>query len=110
MSPSEPAVLSPEAVASWLPRVCAAIDGVNPQYVAQLDAAKIDLLVAAVIRLFRIHAEESGSTTLSGTSNSVTDALTLVTAILQAHDINSFDLALWMSHSAAPGPGAHERP
>jgi hypothetical protein len=59
----------------------------------------VDTLVAAAARLFTACSDAQLDPALSADSLSPTQALTLVAALLRTHNINAFDLALWLSHT-----------
>ncbi len=68
--------------------------------IAALDPGTARTLVAAAARAYAAAAEE-GAAPPSGTDLTPTDAVVLATAVLRAHDLNPFDLALWFSRSSS---------
>lgn len=61
----------------------------------------VDVLVTATVRLYYLVAGEDETYVPDPRSVSPTEALTLVTALLDAHDIGTFDLALWLNRTHA---------
>jgi hypothetical protein len=103
----------PPAVVAQARDTASAVD----EYLAGEDLASalpaVDTLVAAAARLFTACSEAQLDPVLSADSLSPTEALTLVGALLRTHNINAFDLALWLSHtepraSSTNGPSALE--
>lgn len=74
--------------------------GLGDGAIAALDPATARTLVSTAARTWAAAAEE-GAEPPSGTDLSPTDAVVLATAVLRAHDLNPFDLALWFSRSAS---------
>jgi len=61
-------------------------------------------LVDAAVRLFAACHEAGATPALTADGVAPTEALTLIGALLRAHDINAFDLALWLSHTESGSP------
>lgn len=72
--------------------------GLGDGAIAALDPATARTLVSTAARAYAVAAEE-GAEPPSGTDLTPTDAVVLATAVLRAHDLNPFDLALWFSRS-----------
>jgi len=72
---------------------------VSNDMVQGIDERTAQRLVASVIRLYAAAREHGVVTGVQSTDTSTTEALVLVSDVLEAHDINTFDLALWLSHA-----------
>jgi hypothetical protein len=70
----------------------------------RVPAADITDLVTSAVKLYAAAVEESAREVpvIDGTV-STTEAIVMACALMRAHQLNPFDLALWFSHSA---PGA----
>lgn len=107
MSPSERA------------HTAARLDGLVRELTAVLDRAQADggvaalpadasrRLVAAAARLHATAADE-GAEPPQASDMAPTEAVMLASALLRAHGLNPFDLALWFSRGAGI-PGGRER-
>ncbi len=73
--------------------------GLGDGAIAALDPGTARALVSAAARAYAAAAEE-GAEPPSSTDLTPTDAVVLATAVLRAHDLNPFDLALWFSRSS----------
>ncbi|MFP5070531.1 hypothetical protein ACLFMI_12790 [Pseudonocardia nantongensis] len=74
--------------------------GLGDGAIAALDRSTARALVAAAARGYTVAAEEGAEPPAAG-DLTPTDAVVLATAVLRAHDLNPFDLALWFSRSDA---------
>jgi hypothetical protein len=92
----------PPLPATLVAEVRSAVAAVD-EYVARGDLSfalpVIDSLVTAAARLLTACSDAQLDPALSAESLAPTEALTLVGALLRTHDINAFDLALWLSHT-----------
>ena len=78
--------------------------GLGDGAIAALGPGTARTLVSAAARAYAAAAEE-GAEPPSSTDLTPTDAVVLATAVLRAHDLNPFDLALWFSRSSSTGSG-----
>jgi hypothetical protein len=71
---------------------------------AEVPAADLRALVSAVVRLYAA-ANEGADEAIPPLDADVatTDAVVLATALLKAHDLTPFDLALWFNRSRVAG-------
>jgi hypothetical protein len=65
----------------------------------EVDGRVAQRLVAAAIKLYAAAREQGAVTGVPPTDAMTTEVLVLVADLLEAHDINTFDLALWLSHA-----------
>jgi hypothetical protein len=77
--------------------------------VADLPGEQLTNLMSGAVRLYaaRVEDTEPGGATapIIDATVSTTDAVVVATALLRAHHLNPFDLALWFSRTAsARGP------
>ena len=72
--------------------------GLGDGAIAALAPDTARTLVATAARTYAVAAEE-GAQPPTGTDMTPTDGVVLATAVLRAHDLNPFDLALWFSRS-----------
>jgi hypothetical protein len=109
MSPSESTGqgMSCAAVAETVERfVENALHGSASVDITAQDARR---LVSAVTRLYAACCESAGQEFLAiDTTVSTTDAVMLACALLRAHGLNPFDLALWFFRGGAGHAGAGE--
>ncbi|WP_067904302.1 hypothetical protein [Nocardia vaccinii] len=74
---------------------------------AQADTAvefaehDIQRITGAAISLYALTRDRGQVTCMPAVDPSTTEMLVLVADLLAAHDINTFDLALWLSHAGA---------
>lgn len=59
--------------------------------------ADIEALLSAATRLYAAHAADGEQQPLSEQIASTTETVMLVSALMQAQNLNTFDLALWQS-------------
>jgi hypothetical protein len=77
----------------------------------RIPAADITNLVTSAVKLYAAAVEEDAREVpvIDGTV-STTEAIVMACALMRAHQLNPFDLALWFSHSdpnvKRPAPGA----
>lgn len=72
--------------------------GLGDGAIAALAPGTARALVGAAARGYAVAAEEGAEPPGAG-DLTPTDAVVLATAVLRAHDLNPFDLALWFSRS-----------
>jgi len=77
--------------------------------VAEVPGEELTNLMSGAVRLYaaRVEDAEPGRATapIIDATVSTTQAVVVATALLRAHHLNPFDLALWFSHTAgAQGP------
>jgi hypothetical protein len=61
---------------------------------------QVQRTVAAAVRLYREYTERTGTTFPPVDADiTSTDAVVMATALLQANDLNPFDLALWFNRA-----------
>lgn len=105
MSPSDPpsAAEPPpdvDALADQLERLTAAATAVPATPAAAVSDAQLRRLVSAVIRLYAATSEQAAEDIVPINADvSTTDAVVLACALLKAHELNPFDLALWFSRT-----------
>lgn len=63
----------------------------------QIPAEALNRLVAATARLYAIRDAETTDSPLLDDRTGTTEAVVLACALIKAHDLNPFDLALWFS-------------
>jgi len=107
--------MSQSDAASRLSSLTAAL---HEQIEQHLDAGEVDgvaasditKLVTSAVKLYAAAVEENTRDVpvIDGTV-STTEAIVMACALMRAHQLNPFDLALWFSHSApnAKGSSAH---
>jgi ABC-type protease/lipase transport system fused ATPase/permease subunit len=75
--------------------------------IAKVPAAGVTSLLSDAVKLYAAAVEEaaagSGAVTVIDGTVSTTEAMVVACALLRAHHLNPFDLALWFSRTA---PGA----
>lgn len=75
--------------------------------VDSIAASDITKLVTSAVKLYAAAVEENAREVLviDGTV-STTEAIVMACALMRAHQLNPFDLALWFSHSAPNAKGS----
>ena len=69
--------------------------------VADVPQQDVTALVSGVVKLYAASAEESESDVpVIDATVSTTEAMVVACALLRAHHLNPFDLALWFSRTA----------
>lgn len=69
--------------------------------VADVQRPDVTALVSGAVKLYAISAEEADSDVpVIDASVSTTEAMVVACALLRAHHLNPFDLALWFSRTA----------
>jgi hypothetical protein len=72
--------------------------------VAELDDAELRQLISSAVRLYAARNEGLEQEIAPLDANvATTDAVVMASALLKAHDLNPFDLALWFSRSRIGG-------
>jgi hypothetical protein len=75
----------------------------------EIDVLDLRTLVSSVTRLYAACSERAGAELPAiDATVSATDAVTLACAVLRAHGLNPFDLALWFSRAGVSGPAGAE--
>lgn len=89
-------------------QVLAAVDSFVSEPAPAADHTAVSQVVVAAARLLTVAHELTPEAGLNADSISATEALTLISALMRAHKINPFDLALWIAHdggdAGAPVP------
>ncbi len=97
MSPSERAA----RIAALVDELTAEVDaGLGDGAIAALGPDVARRLVAVAARSYAVAADE-GASAPTGEDLTPTESVVLATAVLRAHDLNPFDLALWFSRSSS---------
>jgi hypothetical protein len=69
---------------------------------AQLSTEQLSAAVGSIAQLFAACAQRAGRTDLiSSDEMSTTEAVTLIEGLLASQNLNTFDLALWLSRGRA---------
>lgn len=78
--------------------------------VNRIAASDITELVTSAVKLYAAAVEENTCEVpvIDGTV-STTEAIVVACALMRAHQLNPFDLALWFSHSAPNAKGSSAR-
>jgi hypothetical protein len=72
----------------------------------EVDVRDLRTLVSSVTRLYAACSERAGTELPAiDATVSATDAVMLACAVLRAHSLSPFDLALWFSRARVGGPG-----
>ncbi len=101
MSASEaPQAVVSADLADQVRRALAAVDAaVADGSAAQASPQTVRDLVTAAVRLFYARAADQRGFAPGGETVPASEALSLVSALLGAHDVSTFDLALWLSRT-----------
>ena len=98
MSTSESAARLSALVAQLSERI---EETVKAGEVADVPRADVTALVSGAVKLYATSAEEAESDVpVIDTTISTTEAMVVACALLRAHNLNPFDLALWFSRTA----------
>jgi hypothetical protein len=102
LSDRGPVGLAPVELGRILDEVSDAVSALERGAPAHLSAEQLSAAVGSIARLFGACAQRAGRTDLiSGGDVSTTEAVTLVEGLLAAQNLNTFDLALWLSRGRA---------
>jgi len=101
MSPSEEAAKLSELVVRLRAQIERTMQAGD---LASVPAAELTSLVSAAVKLYAATIEETESEVpVIDASVSTTEAMVMACALMRAHRLNPFDLALWYSRTA-PAP------
>lgn len=105
MSPSEPeSGPDPAALAEQLEQLTALATSAATEPGAVLSDDELRRVLSAAIRLYAAVSERAAENIVPINADvSTTDAVVLACALLKAHELNPFDLALWFSRTRVAG-------
>jgi hypothetical protein len=91
-----------EGLTEAIDRLRKAVDGLRNGGNATITSAQLSTVVADITSLYAASAQSARSLPrLDPGQSTSTDAVVLISAIMAAHDLNTFDLALWLSRVPA---------
>jgi hypothetical protein len=110
MSASEAAALAPRDGAALAASVSEFVDrALNRSGAVEIDARDMRTLVSSVTRLYAACSDRACEEIPAiDATVSTTDAVMLACALLRAHDLSPFDLALWFSRVGVGRPGGDD--
>lgn len=97
LAPTEAAPVELGRVLDELSNAVAAMERGAP---AQLNTAQLSAAVGSIARLYGTCAQRAGRTDLISSHDvPTTEAVTLIAGLMAAQNLNTFDLALWLSRA-----------